>query len=43
LGAVEHNSVSGMGSLHRFIISLAPTGVHFNEMHFVSFHFSERQ
>jgi len=30
------------GSLHRFIISLAPTGVHFNEMHFVSFHFSER-
>jgi len=28
-------------SFHRFIVSLTSTGVHFNEMHFISFHFNE--
>jgi len=28
-------------SFHHFIVSLTPTGVHFNEMHFISFHFNE--
>jgi len=28
-------------SFHHFIVSLTPTGVHFNELHFISFHFNE--
>jgi len=28
-------------SFHHFIVSLTPTGVHFNELHFVSFHFKD--
>jgi hypothetical protein len=28
-------------SFHDFIVSLTPTGVHFSELHFISFHFNE--
>jgi len=29
------------GAFHRFIVSLTPAGVHFNELHCISFHFTE--